>query len=340
MQEDTISWLFNANIQQLFKRLFSKTSHERVIQLIKFFFTFRLSTESFFCFVVYAQHYVTTANLYWMRVNSLCLQLLLPFVIITGAHAQQIKADSAAALQVKKDTSFLKLFRGTKKYECSIASVVVPAAMLGYGIATFEYGPLRSLDHSTKAEIMEDNGTFHTKIDNYTRYAPALSVYALNAMGIHGAHNFRDRTIILGISSLIMMGTVGGVKTLSHRQRPDGSTFNSFPSGHTATSFMGAEFMRQEYKDVSPWYGVYGYAVAATTGVLRMYNNRHWLSDVVAGAGLGILSAKAAYWVFPKMERAFAKKDGKSNNMHPIAMPTYSPDTKSVGISLVFFPGN
>ena len=318
--------------------MFSKTSHERVIHVIKIFFTFRISTESFFCFVVYIQHYVTTANLYWMKVNSLCLQLLLPFVIITGAHAQQITVDSAA-IQVKKDTSFLKLFRGTKKYQCSIASVVVPAAMLGYGIATFEYGPLRSLDHTTKNEIREDNSTFHTKVDDWLRYTPALSVYALNAMGIQGAHNFRDRTIILGISSLLMMGTVGGVKTLSHRQRPDGSTFNSFPSGHTATSFMGAEFMRQEYKDVSPWYGVYGYAVATATGVLRMYNNRHWLSDVVAGAGLGILSAKAAYWVFPKMEKVWAKKEGK-NSMHPIAMPTYSPDTKSVGISVVFFPGS
>lgn len=276
-----------------------------------------------------------------MRLNSLYLQLLLPFVIVSGAYAQQLPADSGVTL-FKKDSSFSKLFRGTKKYECSIASVVVPAAMLGYGISTFKYGPLRNLDHSTKNEIMEDNSTFHTKIDNYTRYAPALSVYALNAMGIHGAHNFRDRTIILGISSLVMMGTVGGVKTLSHRQRPDGSTFNSFPSGHTATSFMGAEFMRQEYKDVSPWYGVYGYAMATATGVLRMYNNRHWLSDVVAGAGLGILSTKAAYWVFPKMERAFAKKDGKErkNSMHPIAMPTYNPDTKSVGVSLVFFPGN
>lgn len=304
----------------------------------KILFTFRLSTESFFCFVVHAQHYVTTANLYWMRLNALYLQLLLPFIIVTGVRAQQVSSDSAVTM-IQKDTSYLKFFKIPKKKECTIAGVVVPAAMLGYGLATFEYGPLRNLDHSTRKEILEDNATFHTKIDNYTRYAPALTVYALNAMGIQGKHNFRDRTIILGISSLLMMGTVGGVKTLSHRQRPDGSTFNSFPSGHTATSFMGAEFMRMEYKDVSPWYGVYGYAVATATGVLRMYNNRHWLSDVVAGAGLGILSTKAAYWVFPKIENALAKKDGK-NSLHPIAMPTYSPETKSIGVSVVFFPGN
>jgi hypothetical protein len=244
-------------------------------------------------------------------------------------------------MAIKKDSSLCKLFKGATKYQCSIASVVVPAGMMAYGIATFKFGPLRNLDHTTKNEIREDASTFHTKVDDWTRYAPALSVYALNAMGIHGKHNFRDRTIILGISTILMSGTVGGVKVLSKRQRPDGSTFNSFPSGHTATSFMGAEFMRMEYKDVSPWYGVYGYAMATTTGVLRMANNRHWLSDVIAGAGLGILSAKAAYWVFPKIEKAW-NGDGtrrKSGGMHPIIMPTYNMETKSAGVSLVMFPG-
>lgn len=273
-----------------------------------------------------------------MKLNSLCLQLLLPFVITTGACAQQLHNDSAATAP-KTDTTFYKLFKGVNTKPCTIASYVVPAAMLGYGIATFEFGPLRSLDHTTKAEIREDNSRFHTKVDDWLRYTPALSVYALNAMGIHGKHNFRDRTIILGISSILMSGTVSGVKVLSHRQRPDESTFNSFPSGHTATSFMGAEFMRMEYKDISPWYGVYGYAVATTTGVLRMYNNRHWLSDVIAGAGLGILSTKAAYLIFPAIERTFANKKGISS-MHPVVMPTYSADTKSAGISLVLFPGS
>lgn len=264
----------------------------------------------------------------------------MPFVIVSGVRAQQLQPDSAA-IALKKDSSLCKLFKGATKYQCSIASVVVPAGMMAYGLATFKFDPLRDLDHTTKNGFRDKNTTFHTKVDDWTRYAPMISVYALNAVGIKGEHNFRDRTIILGISYLIMSGTVGGVKVLSKRQRPDESTFNSFPSGHTATSFMGAEFMRMEYKDVSPWYGVYGYAMATTTGVLRMANNRHWLSDVIAGAGLGILSAKAAYWVFPRIERAW-NGDGtkrKSSAMHPIIMPTYNMETKSAGVSLVMFPG-
>jgi membrane-associated phospholipid phosphatase len=105
----------------------------------------------------------------------------------------------------------------------------------------------------------------------------------------------------------IMGASVGGIKLISHVQRPDGSNYMSFPSGHTATAFACAEFLYQEYKDVSVWYGIAGYTIAAGTGFMRMYNNRHWLTDVVAGAGFGILSTKIAYWVFPGIKRLFFK---------------------------------
>jgi membrane-associated phospholipid phosphatase len=95
-------------------------------------------------------------------------------------------------------------------------------------------------------------------------------------------------------------------------ERPDGSSNNSFPSGHTANAFMGAEFLYQEYKDVSPWYGIAGYVVATGTGLFRMYNNRHWFSDVVAGAGFGILSTKVAYWIYPWMKEKIFKEKTKN----------------------------
>ena len=99
------------------------------------------------------------------------------------------------------------------------------------------------------------------------------------------------------MSNILLTTTVFSVKKLTRQLRPDGSGYTSFPSGHTAEAFASAEFMRQEYKDVSPWYGIAGYAVATTTGILRLYNNKHWVRDVVAGAGFGILSTKLAYWI-------------------------------------------
>jgi membrane-associated phospholipid phosphatase len=140
-------------------------------------------------------------------------------------------------------------------------------------------------------------------IDDYLQYTPALSVYGLNSIGIQGKHNFKDRTVILGTSLLFVFASVTALKKITKIERPDGSAANSFPSGHTALAFAGAEFMYQEYKEVSIWYGISAYAVASTTGTFRIYNNKHWFTDVVAGAGFGILSTKVAYWMAPYLNK-------------------------------------
>jgi membrane-associated phospholipid phosphatase len=270
---------------------------------------------------------------------TLCLQLF----ILNSVTASSLPVDT---LLPAIDTNFLhavptidtSLFRtrpaAVKDYRPTVAGMTVPILMISYGFVALKNPTLLSLNHSTKAELREDHPNFSTHVDNYLEYTPALAVYALNLAGIHGEHNFRDRTLILGISTLLMSSTVGILKNSTHVLRPDGSTYNSFPSGHTATSFMGAEFMRMEYKDVSPWYGVAGYAVAATTGALRMYNNRHWLSDVVTGAGIGILSTKAAYFLYPKLQKVFSPK----SSMNVMIMPNYNAEWKTAGIGLVFLP--
>jgi len=86
-------------------------------------------------------------------------------------------------------------------------------------------------------------------------------------------------------------------------------------------AFAGAEFLAQEYSDKSPVYTIIGYGFAVTTGVFRMYNRDHWFSDVVAGAGFGILSTKAAYLIYPYLRNALThtdQKTGKSTAIMPI----------------------
>ena len=161
---------------------------------------------------------------------------------------------------------------------------------------------------------------FH--LDNYLQFGPTVAVYALNAAGIHGRDNFKDRTIILLMANAFANGTVFSVKSWSHELRPDGSDYQSFPSGHTAEAFAGAEFMRMEYKDVSPWYGVAGYAMATATGLLRMYNDKHWMSDVIGGAGVGIASTRLAYWLYPKVQHLFSHKGGDPERA-TVLMPSY-----------------
>ena len=207
-------------------------------------------------------------------------------------------------------------------------SLIIPGVMIAYGFTALENDGLKNINKEFKDEVYAENPHKKVSIDNYLQFAPAASVYALNAMVIKGKHNFRDRSMIFLMSNIILTGSVYSLKKITAVQRPDGGAYTSFPSGHTAEAFANAEFMRQEYKDVSPWYGIAGYAMAATTGYLRMYNNKHWLSDVVAGAGVGIASTKLAYWLYPKIQHKLFK-DKPVNTM---VMPTYQNGSFVVGM--------
>lgn len=211
--------------------------------------------------------------------------------------------------------------------------LIIPTVLIGYGVIGIESDGLKLFNTEIKEEVNENIDEKIT-VDDFSQYAPALSVYGLNALGIKGKHNLKDRTIILGTSYLLMSASVLSLKSITKVERPDGSAFNSFPSGHTATAFAGAEFLWQEYKDVSVWYGISGYIVAAGTGAFRIYNDKHWLTDVVAGAGIGILSTKVAYWINPWMqEKIFKSKEKKTTS---IMAPFYNGKQLGVGFIKTF----
>lgn len=212
----------------------------------------------------------------------------------------------------------------------SYKQLIVPATLIAYGaVETILPRKVRLLNYAVGHEF-NNHVQSRFRIDDITQYVPAASVYALNAFGVKGKHNFKDRTLLLGISALLMGTTVNTLKYTVRVERPDKSARNSFPSGHTAMAFMGAEFLWQEYKDVSIWYGISGYAFAASTGLFRMYNKKHWFGDVAAGAGIGILSVKVAYWIYPMLKQQFTKK--KSHGKGFAFVPFY--DGKQGGMSL------
>lgn len=201
--------------------------------------------------------------------------------------------------------------------------------MIAYGVTALKFDWFQDWNESIKNEIWTKSPHQQVHIDNYMQWAPAASTFALGVAGVKGRHQFIDRALIFGMAELIQSSVVASIKKVSGETRPNGQSDQSFPSGHTSNAFTGAEFMRLEYKDVSPWYGVYGYVLAATTGFLRMYNNKHWLSDVLAGAGTGILSTDLSYFLYPKIKRLVLPK----SNMHAIVMPTYN--NGQLGLSLV-----
>ena len=219
-----------------------------------------------------------------------------------------------------------------KNIDFNYKALIIPASLIGYGTLSLYNDKLTNGDASIRNNINSDNEkTF--PLDEGTQSLAFLSVYGLNLFGVKGKNNFKDRSVVLATAYLIMGSSVTVLKRTTHRQRPNQTGFTSFPSGHTATAFMGAEFLYQEYKDVSPWYGVSGYFIAAGTGYLRMYNNKHWFSDVVAAAGIGILSTKIAYWVQPFFKDLFSKKQTATKTA---VVPYYNKNEMGLAMSMSF----
>jgi len=253
-----------------------------------------------------------------MLKNPILLFLTLSFI---GLQAQEIPQDSIVLDAKSKNLKF------------SYKHLIIPGVLIGYGAWGLKSDQLIGYNRELRNEINE-NHHGEIGIDDFSRYAPVVAVYGLNAAGIKGKNNFKDRTVIMMTSYVIMSTTVFALKGVVKSERPDQSSFTSFPSGHTAVAFAGAEFMWQEYKDQSVWYGIAGYTVAAGTGVFRMYNNKHWLSDVAAGAGIGILSTKIAYWAHPYVnDLIFGSKETKTKT---VFVPFYNGEQVGFGMAMTF----
>lgn len=137
---------------------------------------------------------------------------------------------------------------------------------------------------------------FRKRYDDYLQYLPAALMLGMKAGGVKGRSSWGRMLTSDAFSAAIMTATVNSLKYTSKVVRPDGSNNHSFPSGHTATAFMTATMLSKEYGGRSPWYSIGAYSVATATGLSRMMNNKHWLSDVMVGAGIGILSTELGYY--------------------------------------------
>ena len=204
----------------------------------------------------------------------------------------------ATANHWKPDFDFFKSKTnpGVKPYKFmdDMTFVGVPLFVAGWAIkgdkAMFR---VNNKDGKPNTQLLTD---FKTGIDDYTQFFGPVMTVGLKLGGVEGRSDWPRLLASAAMSYGIMAGLVNGIKYTAKEMRPDGSTANSWPSGHTATSFVGATLLHKEYGLTrSPWYSVAGYGVATATGVMRVLNNRHWVSDVMSGAGIGILSTELGY---------------------------------------------
>jgi membrane-associated phospholipid phosphatase len=119
---------------------------------------------------------------------------------------------------------------------------------------------------------------------------PAVVWPAVGGLLIWGQHSENDRfhsfTYSLAQATVINEGLVNGLKFAVGRTRPDKSDNRSFPSGHAATSFMIASVVQRYYGWKA---GIIGYSAATFIAFSRSRENKHWASDLTAGATLGYI---------------------------------------------------
>lgn len=139
--------------------------------------------------------------------------------------------------------------------------------------------------------------SFDQSYDDYLQYAPAMLMVGMKAFGYKSRSSWGRMLVSDAFSAGLMAIAVNSLKYSVKIQRPDGRGHNSFPSGHTATAFMTATMLHKEYGNRSPWFSIGGYTIATVVGVTRQLNNRHWMSDTMVGAGIGILTTELGYFL-------------------------------------------
>ncbi len=175
-------------------------------------------------------------------------------------------------------------------------SAIVPISLVAGGIIV-ESLPSHTLFSKERIQqhVQGQLNGFRTSADNYLQFVPIAAMFGLKMAGVKSKSDFLNQAIITAKSELLVTAIVFSMKHFIHDMRPDGSADNTMPSGHTAQAFASATLLDMEYRETSPWISVGGYLCATATGFFRVANNRHWASDVLIGAGIGIASVKVVY---------------------------------------------
>ncbi|WP_158862460.1 phosphatase PAP2 family protein [Maribellus comscasis] len=208
------------------------------------------------------------------------------------------KSFFSSEFELKKEI-YLKPFHNDSIHELNFryadkkrgfSPYIAPALLIGTGTA------LHFMPETKRQfrDFAQEHFAWHGNFDDYAYYTPVVVMYSLHAFGIKGKNNFGNMTAIAFKSFALNAVLTTGVKRWVREERPGGDLY-SFPSGHTSKAFTLAHIMHKEYGEKSIWFSIGAYSCATTVGLMRIAKNAHWISDVLAGAGTGILSTELIY---------------------------------------------
>ncbi|TGE22628.1 phosphatase PAP2 family protein [Hymenobacter metallicola] len=213
----------------------------------------------------------------------------------------------------------------------------VPAALVAAGAFTTEHMAVFDADEAVREESQEHLRWVRTNADDQLRHLPAYTTLGLGLLGIKGEHNTLNQAVLFALTYTLNNTITSNLKRITRVERPQGNSFDSFPSQHTSAAFSAARFLDKEYGAQSIWYRVGGYTVATGVAGLRVAKDNHWLSDVLAGAGVGMLSTEIVYRVYPLLQRATRKIVGPDSRFgrQAVLLPSYTNGATGATLVLV-----
>ena len=216
--------------------------------------------------------------------------------------------------------------------------IAMPTALVGVGVLAHSPAYNRALyraKQDMQAETQEVFAGFDARgVDDYTRHLPLAMAYGLMATGHRGERTAAGFTLIYLAAHELDEGVVSNLKRITAEARPNNANdLSSFPSSHTAQAFLTATLLHEQYGRRYPWVSVSGYAVAAATGTMRVLGNKHWATDVLAGAAIGFLSAETTWHLYPVFTRLLPERVAH----RLLLVPTYVPGG-GAGLALAFQP--
>jgi len=206
---------------------------------------------------------------------------------------------------------------------------ILPISFIAGGILLNKTNFEKSFQKDVRKVI---GNNFHSSLEDYTRYAPIGQIFVADILGVKAKNHWFDQSKNLAISIIITDFITFRLKKNIHKTRPNNSSIpESFPSGHTSFAFVNAQVLYEEFKDTCPTLAYSGYAFASTTGALRIFNNAHYISDVLVGAGIGILVTKIVYLLDPIIPWNPFKK-----TKNVVFIPQISPNNIGLHLSMKF----
>jgi membrane-associated phospholipid phosphatase len=196
----------------------------------------------------------------------------------------------------------------------SYKQFIAPVALITTGALMVNTALNDNLQKNANNLFGED---FHSNADNFLPFVPVAQIYLGKTFGFNPKNNFKQQTINIVVANAIGAAVFTTLKYTVKEERPDQSDNLSFPSGHTSIAFTNAAILYYEYKDSNLWYASSGFLFATATGILRIANNKHYTSDVLAGAGIGLASGLIVSYWNPFKSLTFGKKKKTTAFVYP-----------------------